>query len=86
MLCVVKEARRAGKKVGLLRLITAWPFPSKEIEQLGETVKAMLVPEINYGQMDHVVREYAECPVISVPYAPGSLFPPERIYEALEKL
>jgi 2-oxoglutarate ferredoxin oxidoreductase subunit alpha len=83
---VVKEARQAGKKVGLLRLITAWPFPSKEIERLGESAKAMLVPEINYGQMDHMVREFAECPVVSIPYAAGTLIPPERIYEALERL
>lgn len=83
---VVKEARKAGKKVGLLRLITAWPFPSKEVERLGESAKAMLVPEINYGQMDHVVREFAECPVIGVPYPPGTLIPPEKIYEALERL
>jgi 2-oxoglutarate ferredoxin oxidoreductase subunit alpha len=83
---VVKEARHEGRKVGLLRLITPWPFPSKEIECLGEKAKAMIVPEVNYGQIEHMVREYAECPVIGVHYPCGALIPPERIYAALGEL
>ena len=81
---VVKEARRHGKKVGLLRLITPWPFPQKQIEQLSTQAKAMIVPEVNYGQMEHMVREYAECPVIGVHYPVGALIPPEKIYASLE--
>jgi 2-oxoglutarate ferredoxin oxidoreductase subunit alpha len=82
----VKEARRAGQKVGLLRLITPWPFPAKEIEQIGSRAKAILVPEINYGQMEHPIREYASCPVIGIHHAAGSLIPPEDIHSALERL
>jgi len=83
---VVKEARRKGKKVGLLRLITPWPFPQREIETLSEGAKAILVPEINYGQLEHVVREFASCPVVGVHHPAGALIPPEKIYSALEKL
>jgi len=83
---VVNEARQRGKKVGLLRLITPWPFPSKEIERLSAKSKRMIVPEINYGQIEHCVREFAECPVIGVHYAVGALIPPEKIYAALEVL
>ena len=82
----VNDARRSGKKVGLLRLITPWPFPAKEVERVGESAKALVVPEVNYGQMEHMVREYASCPVIGVHYPSGALIPPERIYEALEKV
>lgn len=82
----VKEARRAGMKVGLLRLITPWPFPAKEIERLGSRAKAIVVPEINNGQMEHPVREYATCPVIGVHHAAGTLVPPDKIYSALEGL
>ncbi len=82
----VKEARRAGMKVGLLRLITPWPFPAKEIERLGSRAKAIVVPEINNGQMEHPVREYAACPVIGVHHAAGTLVPPDKIYSALEGL
>ncbi len=83
---VVNEARRIGKKVGLLRLITAWPFPSMEIERLGAKVKAMIVPEVNYGQIEHMVREFAECPVVGVHYPVGALIPPEKIHAALDRL
>jgi 2-oxoglutarate ferredoxin oxidoreductase subunit alpha len=83
---VVKEARQKEKKVGLVRLITPWPFPSKKIEALGEQVRAMIVPEINYGQIEHVVREFASCPVIGVHHPAGALIPPQKIDSALEKL
>jgi len=83
---VVNDARRVGRKVGLLRLITPWPFPVKEIERVGEKARALIVPEVNYGQMEHMVREYARCPVIGVHYPCGALIPPEKIYAALEKL
>lgn len=59
---VVNEARQRGKKVGLLRLITPWPFPSKEIEKLSAKSKRMIVPEVNYGQMEHLVREFWNAP------------------------
>ncbi len=81
----VKEARRAGKKAGLLRLITPWPFPAKEVEELSSRAKAIVVPEVNYGQMEHPIREYASCPVISIHHAAGTMVPPEKICAALEK-
>jgi 2-oxoglutarate ferredoxin oxidoreductase subunit alpha len=83
---VVKEARQKGKKVGLLRLITPWPFPEKKIEYLSERAKAFVVPEINYGQIEHVVREFASCPVVGVHHPAGALIPPAKIHSALERL
>jgi 2-oxoglutarate ferredoxin oxidoreductase subunit alpha len=83
---VVKEARQRGRKVGLLRLVTPWPFPSKEIEKLSEKSKRMIVPEVNYGQIEHLVREFAECPVVGVHHPAGTLIPPEKISRALEVL
>jgi 2-oxoglutarate ferredoxin oxidoreductase subunit alpha len=49
----VNEARAEGRKVGLLRLITVWPFPEtriRELIQLGK-VKRFIVPEVNLGQL-----------------------------------
>lgn len=43
--------REQGIKVGMLRPITVWPFPSKEIARLSERMKGILVVEINAGQM-----------------------------------
>jgi 2-oxoglutarate/2-oxoacid ferredoxin oxidoreductase subunit alpha len=47
----VKMLRAEGKKAGLLRLKTIWPFPVKEIEALARAVSCILVPEMNIGQM-----------------------------------
>lgn len=46
----IEEARAKGIKVGLLRPITLWPFPEKEISDLSHRVKGMLVVELNAGQ------------------------------------
>jgi 2-oxoglutarate ferredoxin oxidoreductase subunit alpha len=79
----VNEERSEGKKVGLLRLITPWPFPAEEIKRIASKSKAIVVPEINQGQMEHPVRENASCPVIGVHYPVGSLIPPKEIRSAL---
>ncbi len=47
----VKECRKQGKKVGILRPISLWPFPSKKIEELANKTKKFLVVEMNMGQM-----------------------------------
>ncbi len=48
---VVREARADGLKVGLLRPVTLWPFPSGRIAELAEEVESILVVEMNAGQM-----------------------------------
>lgn len=52
----VEEARAQGVKIGLLRPITLWPFPTDEINRLASRVKGILVVEINAGQMIEDVR------------------------------
>ena len=41
----VHVAREQGLKVGVLRLITVWPFCEKMIRELAGKVKAIVVPE-----------------------------------------
>lgn len=55
-LSAIRAARAEGIKVGLLRPITVAPFPTQAIERLAERVKAMLVVEMNAGQMLEDVR------------------------------
>lgn len=43
------EARRRGMKVGVLQLITLWPFPHQEIEKLAKKSKSVVVVEMNYS-------------------------------------
>ena len=55
----MEMARERGIKVGKFRLITAWPFPEKQIAEIAAKVKAIVVPEINLGQMVREVERAA---------------------------
>lgn len=59
----MEEARAEGIKVGLLRPITLWPFPSKAIAERSRQVKGILTVELNAGQMVEDVRLAVECKV-----------------------
>ena len=52
----VEIARAQGFKLGLIRPITLWPFPTKAIAAYADKVKGMLVTELNAGQMIEDVR------------------------------
>jgi 2-oxoglutarate ferredoxin oxidoreductase subunit alpha len=54
--CAVRELRRAGAPVGLLRPITLWPFPSRELAAAARGVRRVAVFEQNAGQMIDDVR------------------------------
>jgi len=47
----IKNARKEGLKVGMLRPITLWPFPSEAIASLAKKKKHFLDIEMNMGQM-----------------------------------
>lgn len=53
---VVREARRYGIRVGLLRPITLFPFPVSPLKELALRAHAILVVEMNAGQMVEDVR------------------------------
>jgi|SRR5690554_1763717 len=53
---VVEEARAEGIKAGLLRPITLFPFPKKELNELAEKAKLFFVCEMSNGQMVDDVR------------------------------
>lgn len=52
----IEEARKEGLKVGLIRPITLWPFPSEAINRAAAGVKGILTVELNAGQMIEDVR------------------------------
>ncbi len=83
-LTAVRDLRRAGLRVGLLRPITLWPFPDAAIATLAERVGGMLVFELNSGQMVEDVRLAVEgrCPVAFFGKMGGVLPPPEEIAAA----
>jgi len=55
----IQRAREQGKKVGLLRPITLYPFPEKPMAELADAGKSFLVVELNTGQMLEDVRMFA---------------------------
>lgn len=85
---VVEEARRRGVKAGLLRLISIWPFPEEVVARWAARVRAMLVPEMNLGQIVHPIREAVagRCPVVLHSRIGGELHTPDELLEALEAL
>jgi 2-oxoglutarate ferredoxin oxidoreductase subunit alpha len=80
-------AREEGIRVGLLRLVTVWPFPDEQIRELAGRVKAIVVPEINMGQ---IVREVERCvagqaEVSLVPHPGGGIHDPKKVLNAIRK-
>jgi 2-oxoisovalerate ferredoxin oxidoreductase alpha subunit len=53
---VVEKARAQGIKAGLLRPITLYPFPVREIRALGRRARAFVVVEMSTGQLRDDVR------------------------------
>lgn len=84
---VIELCREEGLKVGLLRPITLWPFPTKEIHELSKRVKGMLSFEINAGQMIEDIRlaVAGNTPVAYYGRMGGIVPTPEEVVEALKK-
>jgi len=87
-LAAVDEAREQGIKVGLLRLMTVWPFPEDEIKKLAERVKAFVTVEINLGQIHYEVQRCAgsKAPAFLVGHPGGTIIPPESVIETLKQI
>jgi 2-oxoglutarate ferredoxin oxidoreductase subunit alpha len=82
----VHEARRKGIRAGLIRPRTLWPFPGREVREVGERVQALIVPEMNLGQMAHEV-EWAvggRCRVVPFGRVDGQPIRPAQILELIE--
>jgi len=56
----VNELRKQGVKAGLFRPITLWPFPTKRTAELAVQCKAIVVSEMNLGQMVYEVERAAK--------------------------
>ncbi len=59
----VNKLREQGKKVGLIRPITLWPFPVNTMKKAASHVKQMLVVEMSMGQMIDDVKLSIDCKV-----------------------
>lgn len=82
----VQLLRAKGVKAGLLRPITLFPFPTKEIQSLLGHVKGILSVELSAGQMVEDVRLAVEGKVKVEHFGRlgGVVHSPEEVVEALQ--
>jgi 2-oxoisovalerate ferredoxin oxidoreductase alpha subunit len=84
----VDEARNQGKKIGLFRPITLFPFPMKRLSELSAKVKGVLVVELSYGQLMEDVRLAAngKTPVRLLSRAGGMMPSEGEVMTAIKKM
>ncbi len=84
----IAEARAKGIKVGLIRPITLWPFPTAVLEAAADKCKAFLCVEMNMGQMIEDVKLATKCKKpVELCYRTGGMIPsPEEVLASIEKI
>ena len=83
----VAEARKAGVRVGLIRPITLWPFPTAPIAKAADQVKAFISVELSMGQMIEDVRLASQCkkPVLLCNRAGGMIPEPDEVLATIRR-
>ena len=83
----LNAARAAGKKVGMFRPITVWPFPEKQLRARLPQLRKILMVEHNHGQMlQEVLRTVSGAlPVDFLGRIDGTVISPEDILAKLEE-
>ena len=72
----INKMRKEGKKVGLFRPITLWPYPYKALRALTDKVKSFAVFEMSMGQMvEDVMLAVAERAEVFFHGVPGGVVP-----------
>jgi 2-oxoglutarate ferredoxin oxidoreductase subunit alpha len=84
----VRQARDQGIRAGLFRPITMWPFPERAFREVAGRAAAVLVPEMNAGQLCLEVERHCAPPggVESLGRIDGQPIPPAEIIERLREL
>jgi len=84
----VIEAREHGVKAGLLQLVTLFPFPRRYVEKLLQQCRAVLVPEMNMGQISREVKRVHlnSSRVETLNRVDGRLITPREISDCLIKM
>lgn len=83
----IEMCRAEGIKVGLLRPITLWPFPSPQIARLSQQIKGILSFEINAGQMieDVILATQGQTQVAHYGRMGGVVPDPDEVVAALKE-
>jgi len=76
----VEQCRAQGLRVGLFRPITLWPFPEQQLRRAAAKARAVLVPEMNTGQLRlEVERVLGGLPVEGIQLFSGEAIAPADI-------
>jgi len=78
----VELAEEKGVRVGVVRLKTIWPFPEKIVQEIGQTAKKIVVPELNMRELFYEVERVVKgaTPVASVnKVGGGEMITPEEL-------
>jgi 2-oxoglutarate/2-oxoacid ferredoxin oxidoreductase subunit alpha len=83
----VELARAQGIKAGLLRPITLFPYPSKQLNKLADQVRLMLSVEMSAGQMveDVMLSVNGKVPVYHYGRMGGMIPTPDEVVENLKE-
>jgi 2-oxoglutarate/2-oxoacid ferredoxin oxidoreductase subunit alpha len=83
----VEMAREQGIKAGLLRPITLFPYPSKQLYKLADRVRLMLAVEMSAGQMveDVMLSVYGKVPVFHYGRMGGMIPTPDEVVDNLKE-
>lgn len=81
----VEIARSEGIAVGILNLLTIWPFPVQLLQTITEQIRVAIVPEINMGQIIREVKSSVEgrCKVVGINRVDGDNIYPHQILEKI---
>ena len=83
----IDMARAKGIKVGMMRPITLWPFPKKEMNAIADRVQSFISVELNMGQMIEDIKLATECkkPVYLCNRTGGMIMTPEEVLAKIEE-
>lgn len=82
----VKAARARGLKVGLVRLVTIWPFQEQVIAAVAERCPRLVVAEMNLGDVANEIRRVTRNSVVvkQVNRHDGLLITPGQVMAGIE--
>lgn len=91
---VARAARRAvellraeGIKAGLLRPVTLWPFPEKQVRKAAECASMIVVPEMNTGQLALEIQRLAGASkkILTIQRIDGEPITPDEIAQMIRE-
>lgn len=84
----IERCRAEGIRVGMLRPVTLWPFPTTAVSELSRRMKSILSVEINAGQMIDDIRlaVQGQAPVHHFGRMGGVVPTPDEIVEAVKRM